>query len=71
MKPKVDDAVSVVNAPVLAVVEPIAFGFAQPRPTKYVALRLVTVVVLATIRGAVPVATVETKVGAEIPPEPL
>jgi hypothetical protein len=55
----VDDAESVVNAPVPAVVEPIAPGEAKVAPFKLEAFRLATFVVEATVKGAVPVVSVE------------
>jgi hypothetical protein len=55
-----DAALSVVNAPVDAVVLPMAPGAANVAPLRELALRLGMLVVLATTNGAVPVATVET-----------
>ena len=48
-----------VNNPVLAVVPPIAPGLAKVAPPNKLAFKLETLVVLAIISGAVPLATVE------------
>jgi hypothetical protein len=58
-------AVSVVNAPVDAVPPPIAPGAAKVAPLRLEAFRLATLVVLVTVNGAVPIATVDTNAGAE------
>ena len=52
------DAVIVVNAPVLGVPLPIVPGAAHVAPSRKLAFRFDTTVVLATVNGAVPVATV-------------
>lgn len=60
--------VRVVNAPVPGVVPPIAPGEANVAPPRDEAFRFATFVVLVTVKGAVPTATVETSVGAVIAP---
>lgn len=50
--------VSVVNTPVDATLDPIAPGLANVAPPKLLAFKLATLVVDATINGAVPVVTV-------------
>ena len=50
------------NAPLLAVVPPIAPGAANVAPFKLAAFKLATLVVDATVNGAVPVAIVEVTV---------
>jgi hypothetical protein len=51
----------VVNAPVLGVVDPIAPGISKVLPFKVLEFKLATLVVLVTIRGAVPVAILLTR----------
>lgn len=53
-------ALSVVNAPVPGVPEPMAPGAAKVAPFKLLAFKLATLVVEATENGAVPVARVKT-----------
>jgi hypothetical protein len=55
----VDEAERVVNAPVDAVPLPMAPGAAKVAPFKLEAFKLATFVVDATVKGAVPVASVE------------
>jgi hypothetical protein len=60
----------VVNAPVLAVPDPIAPGAANVAPFRLLAFRLATLVVEATVNGAVPVATVLAYDVADTAPVP-
>jgi len=53
------EADKVVNAPVLAAVDPIALGEANVAPFKLEAFRFATLVVDATENGAVPVVIVD------------
>jgi hypothetical protein len=50
-----------VKTPVLGVAEPIAPGAAKVAPFKLLAFKLATLVVEATVSGAVPVVTVDAK----------
>ncbi len=64
------EAEIVVNAPLEAVTEPMAPGAAKVAPFRELALRLATLVVDETVKGAVPVATVDWKVLWLVRPPP-
>lgn len=56
------EVVTVVNVAAAGVVDPSAAGLAQSDPSSKSALRFVTLVVLAIVNGAVPVARVEVMI---------
>jgi hypothetical protein len=65
VKVPVEEALTVVNCPEDGVVDPIGPGAANVVPFKNAAFRLGTAVVLVTVKGGVPIATVETRTGAD------